>query len=194
MNNSVSDQNFEEIEADASSNLSYDDETTIWEGRPSQWVNFGSFIWWLIILTVAVAFLIVWNADLHEEYDPLVGTAVNYACMFLGVISILSMMHSFLSVYYEHTVVTHNKIKEAKGITRIFRQELYCEISDITDVKSPPAGILGIFGLSTLIIETKDDDQPIIRIRAIRDREHLIGQLLPIWRKLKHDRKGYFGQ
>ena len=87
---------------------------------------------------------------------------------------------------------TRNKIKEAKGITSIFRQELFCEISDIKDINSPPAGLLGLVGLSTLVIET-NDDQPIIKIRAIKNRDQLIEKLLPIWRKLKIERKGYFG-
>jgi hypothetical protein len=54
----------------------------------------------------------------------------------------------------ERTTITRNKIKEAKGISSIFRQELFCEISDINDVKSPPAGLMGLLGLSTLVIET----------------------------------------
>ena len=103
------------------------------------------------------------------------------------------MLTTYLTVKYEHTVITKNKIKEAKGITRIFRQELFCEISDIKDIKSPPAGLLGLVGLSTLLIETNDDDQPLIKIRAIINRDQLISVCLPVWRKLKLERKGYFG-
>ena len=90
--------------------------------------------------------------------------------------------------------ITKNKIKEARGITRLFRQEKYCEISDIKDVKSPPSGIMAIFGLSTFVIETSDEDQPIIMIRAIKDRDSLINLLLPYVRQLKNSRKGYFNQ
>jgi hypothetical protein len=52
---------------------------------------------------------------------------------------------------------------------------------------------MGLFGLSTLVIETNDEDQPIIRIRAIRNRDDLVQKILPVWRKMKMDRKGYFG-
>jgi len=38
------------------------------------------------------------------------------------------------------------------------------------------------------------DDQPIISIRAIPDRDALIKLLLPVWRKAKMDRKGYFAE
>ena len=172
---------------------SYDDETILWEGGPSQWVNFGTFFFWSFIFFSLTVFILVWNSGLSENYQPYIVTLVSYIYKGLFVLGLFSLLLSYLTVKYEHTTVTRNKIKEAKGITRIFRRERYCEISDITDVTSPPAGLLGLVGLSTLVIETKDDDQQIIRIRAIKDRESLIAKLLPVWRKLKVDRKGYFG-
>ena len=171
----------------------YEDETIVWEGRPSQWVNMGTFIWWSIFLLGAIVLLSVWGAGFGEGYPQSVTKAVTWGANGLIVVSILSMLLSYLTVYYEHTVITRNKIKESKGITSIFRTDKYCEISDISDIKSPPAGIMGLLGLSTLVIETHDDDQAIIKIRGIRHREALIKLVLPIWRKLKVDRKGYFG-
>ena len=82
---------------------------------------------------------------------------------------------------FERTVITNNKIKESKGITKLFQVDRFAEISDIRDLNSPAAGLLSLWGLSTLIIETNDEDQPIIKIRAIRDRDELIAKLLPIW-------------
>ncbi len=175
------------------SDTSYDDETILWEGGPSQWVNLGSFIFWGLIFLSLIVFIALWNSGLGDNYQPYIHTLVSYTYKGLFALGIFSVLLSYLTVRYEYTTVTKNKIKEAKGITRIFRTEKYCEISDITDVTSPPAGLLGLVGLSTLVIETKDDDQPIIKIRAIRDRESLIAKLLPVWRKLKVDRKGYFG-
>jgi len=182
----------EEIESTDMNAVAYDDEAIVWEGRPSQWLNFGTFIWWSILLIVAGFFAILWRGGLNEGYGTLVDDVIYGNCIAVMSLAIISILYAYLSIYYEHTVITRNKIKEAKGITSIFRQELFCEISDIRDLKSPPAGLLGLFGLSTLIIETNDDDQPIIEIRAIRDREELIEKLQPIWRKLKMERKGYF--
>ena len=136
--------------------------------------------------------LFLWDAGLNDGYSALINEAVYWVCYGLMGLSIISVLYAYLSVHYEHTVITRNKIKEAKGITSIFRQELFCEISDIKDINSPPAGLLGLVGLSTLVIET-NDDQPIIKIRAIKNRDQLIEKLLPIWRKLKIERKGYFG-
>lgn len=177
----------------AAKNVSYDDETIIWEGSPSQWVNLGTYIFWSIFLLGSILLLKVWEAGLNEGYTDVVKLIVPWAAYTLMAISILVILLAYLIVRCEYTVVTRNKIKESKGITSIFRRDLFCELSDVKDVKSPPAGILGLLGLSSLVIETSDADQPIIIIRAIRNREQLISDFMPIWRKLKIDRKGYFG-
>jgi len=174
-------------------NGSYNDESIVWEGRPSQWVNMGTFLWWSIFLIGSIVLMSFWNSGFGEGYHESITTAVSWVGNGLIIVSILSMLFAYLSVRYEHTVITRNKIKESKGITSIFRTDKYCEISDIRDIKSPPAGVMGLLGLSTLAIETNDDDQALIKIRGISNREDLIQLILPIWRKLKVDRKGYFG-
>ena len=174
---------------DASTPVSYDNEEVVWEGSPSQIVNLGSFIFWGLVFAAAGVGLVLWNAGLKEQYTPLIDQVVRYSIYGLLIVGVLNVLMSYLTVKCERTVITRNKIKEAKGITSIFRQELFCEMSEVSDIKSPPAGLMGLFGLSTLVLETKDADQPIIRIRAIRNRDELVQKILPIWRKLKMDRK-----
>lgn len=178
---------------DARTPVSYDNEDVVWEGSPSQIVNLGGFIFWGLVFAAAGVGLVLWNAGLKEQYTPLIDQVVRYSIYGLLIVGVLNVLMSYLTVKCERTVITRNKIKEAKGITSIFRQELFCEMSEVSDIKSPPAGLMGLFGLSTLVLETKDADQPIIRIRAIRNRDELVQKILPIWRKLKMDRKGYFG-
>ena len=178
---------------DARTAVSYDNEEVVWEGSPSQIVNLGGFIFWGLVFAAAGVGLVLWNAGLKEQYTPLIDQVVRYSIYGLLIVGVLNVLMSYLTVKCERTVITRNKIKEAKGITSIFRQELFCEMSEVSDIKSPPAGLMGLFGLSTLVLETKDADQPIIRIRAIRNRDELVQKILPIWRKLKMDRKGYFG-
>ncbi|HIO03670.1 hypothetical protein AWH63_17770 [Marinobacter sp. C18] len=178
---------------DASTPVSYDNEEVVWEGSPSQIVNLGGFIFWGLVFAAAGVGLVLWNAGLKEQYTPLIDQVVRYSIYGLLIVGVLNVLMSYLTVKCERTVITRNKIKEAKGITSIFRQELFCEMSEVSNIKSPPAGLMGLFGLSTLVLETKDADQPIIRIRAIRNRDELVQKILPIWRKLKMDRKGYFG-
>jgi len=189
----MNDTDLDQLENNENTDVSYKDETIVWEGRPSQWVNLGTFIWWMMFLVGAITAMSFWNAGFGKDYSEGISSAVSWVGNGLIFLSIISMLFAYLTVHYEHTVITRNKIKESKGITSIFRQDLYCEISDIKDIKSPPAGVMGVLGLSSLVIETNDDDQALIKIRGIKHREDLIQLILPIWRKLKVDRKGYFG-
>ncbi|PCJ88381.1 MAG: hypothetical protein COA54_03710 [Thiotrichaceae bacterium] len=189
----MNDTDLEQLKNNENTDVSYKDETIVWEGRPSQWVNMGTYLWWTIFLVGSIVAMSFWSSGFGEDYPTGINSAVTWVGNGLISLSIISMLLAYLTVHYEHTVITRNKIKESKGITSIFRQDLYCEISDIKDIKSPPAGVMGVLGLSTLVIETNDDDQALIKIRGIKHREELIQLILPIWRKLKVDRKGYFG-
>lgn len=174
-------------------NLAYDDETVVWEGRPSQWVNFSTFVFWTLVGMASFIFMAVWNSQMSQEYSALIGTSV-VACLWLVIaMSVLNILIPFLTTHFERTVITRNKIKESKGITRLFQVDRFAEISDIKDIQSPAAGLLAIWNLASIKILTKDEDQPVINIRAIRNRDELINKLLPIWRELKIERKGYFG-
>ena len=183
----------EDLENDQKkTSLAYDDETVLWEGRPSQWVNLGTFIFWSFVAIISLIFISVWKGVMNAGYSDLINTIVLGASWMVVVISMLSIAIPYLSTMFERTVISNNKIKESKGITKLFQVDRFAEISEIRDLKSPAAGLLSLWGLSTLIIETNDEDQPIIKIRAIRDRDELIAKLLPIWRELKIERKGYF--
>lgn len=184
---------FEEVDITKEpKNLAYDDETIIWKGRPSQWVNLGTFVFWTLLMLASLFFVALWTSGLSDAYSTIIDTVVVTIVWVLVVISFLNIALAYLNVRFERTVITKNKIKESRGITRLFQVDKFAELADIKDFESPAAGILAIWGLSTLLIHTHDEDQPLIQIRAIRDRDDLINKLLPIWRELKIERKGYF--
>lgn len=183
---------YEDDVVDSGKPASYSDETIIWEGSPSQWINLGTYIWWGGISIALLILKSIWDVTLATQYTSIIGQVVSYTVNGVHAIAFLSCFTAFLRVKCEHTTITRNKIKEAKGITSIFRQELFCELAEVKDIKSPPAGLLALFGLASIIIETSDHDQPIIKIRAIRNRAEVVDTLLPVWRKLRMDRKGFF--
>jgi len=172
--------------------VSYSDETLLWSGRPSQWVNFIIYIVWSTALILGGVILFFWNNGLKLEYSQTIQQIVPILCCLLMLFSVLVIVYSYLTVANERTSISANKIEESSGIISIFRHKKYCEISDITDISSPPPGIIGLVGLAHVVIEAKDDDQPVIRIRAIRDRDKLIKLLMPVWRQLRMDRRAYF--
>ncbi len=172
--------------------VNYDDESIVWQGRPSQWINFSTFLFWSFIWTLPIVLYYYWNYggvnNKYYEYEAVYTSII----LVLSILPPLMILWAWLNVFYQKTIVTRNKIIERKGITQIFSNEENCEISDIEDIKAPPAGILALVGLATLVLITKDMDQPVIMIRAIKDREELKNKLTPIWRKLRIERKGFF--
>ena len=172
--------------------VNYDDESIVWQGRPSQWINFSTFLFWSFIWTLPIVLYYYWNYggvnNKYYEYEAVYTSII----LVLSILPPLMILWAWLNVFYQKTIVTRNKIIERKGITQIFSNEENCEISDIEDIKAPPAGILALVGLATLVLITKDMDQPVIMIRAIKDREELKNKLTPIWRKLRLERKGFF--
>ena len=172
--------------------LRFEDETEKWAGRPSQWVNAMTFFYWIIFLIGAPVFWYLWDNRMIGYYSPLVDQYIHILVYSLMGMAVFCMLMAYLSVRNELTVITANKICETRGISVMLRRNLYCEISDIQDIQSPPAGVLGLIGISTLVIHTHDSDQPMIRIRGLRHRERLVSILHPLWRQLKVERRGYF--
>lgn len=170
----------------------YSDESVLWEGKPSQIVNLPTYLWWGGISIAILVFKSIWDSGMSKQYPEIVDLLIFWSTTAVQFIAVISMIYAYLTVRYTHTVITQNKIKEVKGITRIFRQELFCEISDVKDVKSPAAGLLALFGLASIVMETSDNDQPIIKIRAIKNRDKVVERFLPVWREMKVERRGYF--
>lgn len=163
----------------------YHDETVIWSGKPSQWVNFGTYIFWLVTMVAVSILWVFWQLEYSQQSSDLINQVVGYSCMVVLVLALGSMFYSYLWVRNEYTEITKNKIMESTGIIAPLRSEKYCELCDITDIQTPSPGFMGLVGLEQVRIETEDTDQPVIMIRGIRTKKELIGELLPIWRQLR---------
>lgn len=173
-------------------NVKYDDETVIWEGQPSQILNTWNYFCCACAIVFSIYCLWMWHSELKTGYEYLT-QIINWVCFSVVSLGVIVSAYSYLYVAHEKTIITKNKIQEEKGISRLFRKKKFCEISDIRDIQIPAPGIiLGIFNLANIVIETNDDDQRVIQIRAIKDKDSLIGKLLPVWRELKQERRGYF--
>jgi hypothetical protein len=177
----ISDDNF----------LSFTDETLIWEGSPSQWLNLGKFIWWgsvaLLALIVLVGFYGLGYRQRYADYQHII---TGISVLMLLMASSCIGFHVLL-LKLQKTSISCNKITESRGFTEIFRKENYCELSDVLDVLLPPAGWLALVGRGDLVITTLDADQTEIRIRAIKHRKKLKEKLIPLVRRLRAERRGF---
>ncbi len=175
------------------SHTSFSDETVIWSGSPSQWLNLGTFLFYGFLWVMSLVFVILWHGSGYNieyiEYEKFYNAVV----ISFAVVPPLVMAWAWIRLRSEKITITRNKITETSGVTAIFRREKYCELGDVKDILSPPAGLLALVGRASLILETSDDDQPIINIRAIKGRDQLRDILIPLKRQLRVERKTYFG-
>lgn len=181
----------------APSEVAYDDNTVIWEGRPSQWVNTSKILFWAAVTALALAGRHFWHTTwVHELPRKLpehnLTLIVDYLALGAISIAIVCILYALLYVVYERTVITMNHVREEKGVTAIFRKIRYCELARVTDIHAPTAGLMAIVGIGDVVLEATDDDQPRLRIRGIRNRDQLVETLLPVCRAVRKERRGFF--
>lgn len=171
--------------------LSFTDETLIWEGSPSQWLNLGQFIWWgsvaLLAIIVLVGFYGLGYRQRYADYQHI----ITWVSILVLLTAMAFIGFHVLMLKLQKTSISCNKITESRGFTEIFRKENYCELSDVLDVLLPPAGWLALVGRGDLVITTLDADQTEIRIRAIKQRKKLKEKLIPLIRRLRAERRGF---
>ena len=178
--------------------LSFTDESVIWFGSPSQWLNIKIYALWLAISTCLGYLYWIWYEFGYRDQYPAfrLMDEIDYFALVLAVVGVCGLVHCsivYLKLKTQKTMITQNKITESRGITEVFRKERYCELSDVTDLILPPAGWLALVRRGDLILQTNDSDQPIITIRAIKDRKKLKETLIPLIRRLRVERRAFFG-
>jgi uncharacterized membrane protein YdbT with pleckstrin-like domain len=129
------------------------DETVVWKGSPSQWTNFGTYLFCVLIAAVIVA------AYFLTQAGPLVLIA-----LILPVGVILQRWLRTRSQVYE---VTTERIRVINGVfsRRTSELELY-RVRDYTVVEP---FWLRLIGRGNLVIESADRSTPVLMIHAVPD-------------------------
>ena len=171
--------------------VSYHDETLLWKGSPSQWLNFGRYVLWLAVASLGVGLLVYWyflgGQFQFPQFPELTHLVLFVSAVVIGW-SFLMIMINWLRLRCHHITITQNKITVSTGLTVFFRSERYCELSDVIDIEAPASGLMGIVGLGSLLLRTNDTDQPEICIHAIHNRTQLRDALIPLVRRLRVER------
>tara|TARA_R110002096_G_scaffold105923_2_gene233055 strand:+ start:6456 stop:6950 length:495 start_codon:yes stop_codon:yes gene_type:complete len=150
-------------------------ETVVWHAKPSNWCKFSTYAVCLLLAggIVSAAILLV---------EPLI-----YAGIALPLLIALSTFIAIKSTTYK---LTDQRFFVDEGIfTRISDElELY-RIKDITVVRP---FFLRLVGRGSIILHTSDKTHPRLRIRGVRDIDHVrdqIRNLVEMWRERKHVRE-----
>jgi uncharacterized membrane protein YdbT with pleckstrin-like domain len=127
------------------------EETLLWKGSPSQWTNFGSYLFALILLAAIV------TAYALVAPQPLILVALVFPLGLLG--------YRWLETRTHRYEVTNERIRITTGI--LSRRTTELELYRVRDYTLVEPFWLRLIGRGNLIIETADRTNPQIVIRAV---------------------------
>jgi uncharacterized membrane protein YdbT with pleckstrin-like domain len=133
-------------------------ETTLWEGRPSQWLNLGPF---LIALTVAVGIGI--------------GGVFVFPVWGLEVVPVLYLIWRWLLVRSQKFELTSERLRVTEGI---FNQKIdEIELYRVKDIAMERPLWMRMTGLASVLLDTSDRSMPKLTLPAISNGVELREQL-----------------
>jgi uncharacterized membrane protein YdbT with pleckstrin-like domain len=138
------------------------EETTLWKGSPSQWLNLGPFVMALILIAA-----IVIGAVLSGPLLPFVLIGL--------IIPGIWMLWKYLTVRCQRYELTTERLKIVNGVINQHIDEV--ELYRVKDVLMVRPWWMRITGLATLHLETSDRSLPQLIVPAIQGGAELREQL-----------------
>lgn len=185
----MADDNYED-EQDGIPNQKKD--RVIWVGRPSQWVNVIPILFYAVMGCVLGGFSIYLHSTKYAwEYEKYI-EYYDYALAIVCGILILKGIYKVLSVFYTKYELTNERLIEFTGITSMFQSGDPLELYTIYDYKFPPPFLLALFGRGSLKLYTHDKNQPIVLLRAIKDKHGVYEMIRQRVEELRMSKKAYF--
>lgn len=133
-------------------------ETTLWEGRPSQWLNLGPF---LIALTLGIAIGI--------------GGVFVFPVWGLEVVPVLYLIWRWLLVRSQKFELTSERLRVTEGI---FNQKIdEIELYRVKDIAMERPLWMRMTGLASVLLDTSDRSMPKLTLPAISNGVELREQL-----------------
>ena len=130
------------------------EETIVWRGTPSQWTNFGSYFFCLVVTAAIIA-----GYFLITPPQPLI---------LLGlIIPVLWMLSRWIGTRCQRYEITSERIKITTGLLSRHSNEI--ELYRVRDYKLTQPFWLRLFGLGNIVVSTTDNSNPTVVLQAIRD-------------------------
>lgn len=129
-------------------------ESTLWKGSPSQWLNLGSFLLDLLII-IAIG----------------IGGAFFLPALALLALPLLHMLWCFLTVRTQVFELTSERLRVTKGVINQTVDEI--ELYRVKDSLTIRTWWMRITGLASIELETSDRSMPRLVIPAISGGDEL---------------------
>ncbi|MET1256957.1 PH domain-containing protein [Aliikangiella maris] len=146
------------------------DSKLIWEGRPSQIINFFPFL-----KTIVSIALVLYCAPIAKQYIP--AEFIKYLStkniLIVCGIMLLYPLWKYMTVKYHKYTVNSDAIFITTGV--LSSQCDPCDMYKVKDETVHKPIYLRIFGLGNIELITSDHSTPLLRIRAIKKSDWLLG-------------------
>jgi membrane protein YdbS with pleckstrin-like domain len=135
--------------ASASSSPDPSGEQELWRGHPSQVLNLGIYVFWGVVLVLALAAALV------------LGDTQGWALLIFGIVALVGLAQSSVAYFHLHAieyVVTTQRVRVISGIFSKDVQEI--ELFRVKDTMAHQSFFLRLFALGTITVLSGDERHP----------------------------------
>lgn len=144
-----------------------DEETTVWQGHPSQILNLHIFLLCGLVAAGLIAAAVVFWPSLGAPAAYIVGGA--------GAIPLLFAFVKWLQVKFQRYELTSERLRLRCGIFSRKTDEI--ELYRVKDYVLHEPFVLRLWGLGDIVLTTTDDANPSVLLKAIDQPELLRDQI-----------------
>lgn len=149
-------------------------ETLLWQGTPSQWVNYNRYTLCVLLFLAAIAMPFLWNTGFQSTY-PQYKTMVMLASKILFFLPAILALYFYLRVRTHRFTITTERLNEEFGI--LSKNTDVLELFRVKDLSFSQPLMLRVFGLGDIILQTSDKTTPIVVIHGIQDGQNLTSMI-----------------
>lgn len=150
------------------------EEHRVWEGSPSQWLNFGTYLLsGLGLLVILAGGFLAWRLVVSQEQA--VRLVVLAILAGLAAIPVLVALKSYLDIRFTRYTVTTERIGITRGI--LSRETHNMELYRVDDILLVQPFLLRLVGRGNVVLMTSDRSTPTVVVEAIPNPETLRDQV-----------------
>ena len=164
----------------------------VWQGKPSQWVNFPTILFYSVLISALLYGQAYFNRSNYAwDYSQYMAP-INLGIYVILVYFVIRLVYKVLQVYYTKYELTEERLIEYTGITGFFQTEETLELYNIYDYQFPAPLFLSLCRRGSLRLLTHDASQPVVNLIAIRERKKVYENIRLKVEDLRIRKKGYF--
>ncbi|NMC71632.1 MAG: PH domain-containing protein [Myxococcales bacterium] len=142
------------------------EEKPVWEGSPSHWTRFGTYLFWSLVLAalaVAGGWLRLGRCAFLGSWGPPIGLGV----LALLVVPLFVVLRAFLVTRTTRYKLTTQRILSSAGV--FSRRTDNLELYRVDDLNVVQPFFLRLAGLANLVVITSDKTTPTLTLAGLRD-------------------------